>query len=136
MMSYTLFFGIVSAIMLVSLFLFMLTVNEKKLVREMEEESRQLGLDTAPSDEQPSGKRRLTRGETKSLLLILASVVLWFMGYNAVISKYSVYAGKELALDYNLTLLIAQAAAIVAFIPVGIISSKIGRKRQFSRALP
>ena len=129
MMSYTLFFGIVSAIMLVSLFIFMLTVNEKKLVREMEEESRQLGLDTAPSDEQPSGKRRLTRGETKSLLLILASVVLWLMGYNAVISKYSVYAGKELALDYNLTLLIAQAAAIVAFIPVGIISSKIGRKK-------
>ncbi|HOA85678.1 MAG TPA: MFS transporter, partial [Bacillota bacterium] len=129
MMSYTVFFSIVSGIMLVSLVIFMLTVNEKKLVREMEEESRRLGLDTAPDDNGTPGKRRLTKGERTSLLLILASVVLWFMGYNAVTSKYSVYAGKELALDYNLTLMIAQAAAIVAFIPVGIISSKIGRKK-------
>jgi Na+/melibiose symporter-like transporter len=128
MMSFTAFFGIVSGIMLVSLIIFMLTVNEKKLVREMEE-SRRLGHDTAPDDNETPGKRRLTKGERTSLLLILASVVLWFMGYNAVTSKYSVYAGKELALDYNLTLMIAQAAAIVAFIPVGIISSKIGRKK-------
>ena len=51
------------------------------------------------------------------------------MGYNAVTSKYSVYAGDVLGLDYNLTLIIAQAAAIVSYIPVGIISSKIGRKK-------
>ena len=31
--------------------------------------------------------------------------------------------------DYNLTLIIAQAAAIVAYLPVGVISSRVGRKR-------
>ena len=51
------------------------------------------------------------------------------MGYNAITSKYSVYAGAVLDKDYNLTLMIAQAAAIVSYVPIGIISSKLGRKK-------
>jgi len=31
--------------------------------------------------------------------------------------------------DYNLTLIIAQAAAVVAYLPVGFIASKVGRKK-------
>ena len=54
---------------------------------------------------------------------------MWFIGYNAITSKYSVYAVNELNKDYNTTLLIAQAAAVVAYIPVGMIASKLGRKR-------
>lgn len=128
MMSYIAFFAVVAGVMLIALALFLLTVREKKLVREMEEESRRFGIAEAGGEETP-GRRRLTRGELTSLILILSSVVLWFMGYNAVTSKYSVYSDKVLALDYNLTLIIAQAAAIVSYIPVGIISSKIGRKK-------
>ena len=64
-----------------------------------------------------------------SLLLILASVALWYMGYNAVSSKYSVYATNILQKDYNFTLIVAQAAAIVSYLPVGMISSKFGRKK-------
>ena len=44
-------------------------------------------------------------------------------------SKYSVYASNILHKDYNLTLMLAQAAAIVAYLPVGIVASKIGRKK-------
>lgn len=51
------------------------------------------------------------------------------MGYNAVTSKYSVYATNILNKDYNFTLIIAQAAAIVSYLPVGVISSKVGRKK-------
>ena len=61
--------------------------------------------------------------------MILASVVFWFMGYNAVTSKYSVYASTVLNVDYNTTLLIAQGAAIVSYLPVGLLSSKLGRKK-------
>ena len=39
------------------------------------------------------------------------------------------YASNILHKDYNLTLIIAQAAAIVAYLPVGIIASKVGRKK-------
>ena len=34
-----------------------------------------------------------------ALIFILASIVFWFMGYNAVTSKYSVYAGNILNKD-------------------------------------
>ena len=128
MMSYTLFFSVIAAIMMLALVIFILTVKEPKFVREMEEESKRFGIDNGEDDD-GSGTRKLSKGERISLLLILASVVLWFFGYNAVTSKYSVYAGKVLNLDYNTTLIIAQAAAILSYLPVGFISSKIGRKK-------
>lgn len=128
MMSYTVFFSVIAAIMIGALVIFMLTVKEKALVKEMHEESERLGIEVE-DDSVEGGKKKLSKGEKISLCLILASVVLWFMGYNAVTSKYSVYAGKVLELDYNLTLIIAQAAAIISYIPVGIISSRFGRKK-------
>lgn len=73
-------------------------------------------------------KQRLPKGKLISLILILASVALWFIGYNAITSKYSVYAVNVLNKDYNTTLLIAQAAAVISYIPVGMLASKIGRK--------
>ena len=121
LMSYTLFFGVVAAIMLVALVVFRLTVDEPRFVREMEEESAKYDLDEATPEEMEKGEtRKLTKGEFTSLILILASVVFWFMGYNA---------GNVLSLDYNSTLLVANAAAIVSYIPVGLVASKIGRKK-------
>lgn len=130
-MRYTGYFCAVAGVMIVCLTIFMLTVREKKFVAEMEEFSRQNGLSTAEEDEDEkrSGSRKLTSSERISLILLLASVVLWFFGYNAVTSKYSVYAVNVLDKDYNTTLLIAQAAAVVAYIPVGIVASKLGRKK-------
>ena len=96
----------------------------------MQRDSVEYGVeDTAEDGASPQEERKLTRGEVKSLIFILLSIVLWFFGYNAVTSKYSVYASNILHKDYNLTLIIAQAAAIVAYLPVGVISSRVGRKR-------
>lgn len=128
LMSYTVFFSVIAAIMIGALVIFLITVREPELVKEMHEQSRKYGIEST-EDEESNGDKKLSKGELISLFLILASVVLWFMGYNAVTSKYSVYAGKVLELDYNLTLIIAQAAAIISYIPVGIISSKFGRKK-------
>jgi MFS family permease len=127
MMSYIVFFTVIAAIMIIALIAFLITVKEPKFVKEMEEESKRFGIND--SEESAEGSRKLSKGELASLILILASVALWFFGYNAVTSKYSVYAGKVLNLDYNMTLIIAQAAAIISYRPVGIISSKIGRKK-------
>ena len=128
MMSYTLFFTVIAAVMVLALVVFLLTVKEPKFVQDMEEESKRYGIDDGEEDD-GSGSRKLSKGDLTSLLLILASVVLWFFGYNAVTSKYSVYAGKVLNLDYNTTLIIAQAAAIISYLPVGFIASKVGRKK-------
>ena len=130
LMPYATFFSIVAGIMLLALLAFMLTVREPKFVREMEAESRRFHIDELPEGETgKDAKRPLSKEERASLLLILASVVFWFMGYNAVISKYSVYAGKVLDLDYNTTLLLANIVAVAAYLPVGMIASKIGRKK-------
>lgn len=126
MMSYTTYYVVIAAIMLVSLALFLWQVREPKFVREAQEESKRLGIE----DKQESGeKRKLGKAEKRSLIFLLASIVLWFMGYNAVTSKYSVYASNILNKDFNTTLMIAQAAAIVSYLPVGMISSKLGRKK-------
>ena len=124
---YYVYFIVIGAIMLLSLLVFMLTVKEKDFIADMEKQSKEMGI--VEEDNSTAGDRKLSKPELKSLILILASVVLWYFGYNAVTSKYSVYAGQVLNLDYNTTLLVANVAALIAFIPVGIISSKIGRKK-------
>lgn len=129
LMSYTVFFMAIAFIMLISLIIFMLTVKEVKWSKEADAINDSLDGITENDSNNNSDKHSLSSGEKKSLFFILASVVLWFMGYNAVTSKYSVYAGDVLGLDFNLTLIIAQAAAILSYIPVGIISSKVGRRK-------
>ncbi len=129
-MQYTGYVIAVVSIMLVGLIVFMLSVKENRWADEMQAESVRLGLETADDDEAAaSGNRALSKPELRSLLLILASVALWYIGYNSITSKYSVYATNVLGFDFNLTLIIAQAAAIVSYIPVGIVSSKLGRKK-------
>jgi len=126
LMSYIPFFLIVAAIMVIALLIFIHKVKEPEWALEMEQQSQLL----LPEEEESTGKgRKLEKGQRRSLMLLLLSVMLWFMGYNAVTTKYSVYAGSILNLDYNTTLLIAQGAAIVAYIPVGFLASKIGRKK-------
>ena len=128
-MQYTPYVIAVVSIMLAGLVIFILTVKEKKWAAEMEEESVRLGLEEAATTDDGAEKRKLSKPEFKSLLLILASVALWYIGYNSITSKYSVYATNVLGFDYNFTLIIAQAAAIVSYIPVGIIASKVGRRK-------
>ena len=129
LMSYTAYFAVIAAIMLAALVIFLLTVRETEWAQEMQRDSVSYGIEEETADGTPQEERKLTTGEVKSLIFILLSIVLWFFGYNAVTSKYSVYASNILHKDYNLTLIIAQAAAIAAYLPVGVISSKVGRKK-------
>ena len=128
-MSYTGYVLAVCAVMLLGFVLFLLTVKEKKWASEMEEDTVKYGLAEPASPETAGKKEKLSPAQLRSLLLILASVALWFIGYNSITSKYSVYASNVLGFDYNFTLIVAQAAAIVSYIPVGIVSSKLGRKK-------
>ena len=130
MMSYIVYYGVVAAIMLAALGIFRLAVKEPAWAAQMQADSERLGIDEEEDENaKRSGSRKLTRGELGSLLLILASIALWYIGYNAVTSKYSLYASAVLGMDYNSTLLIAQGAAIISYLPAGIVASKIGRKK-------
>lgn len=127
LMSYIGYFAVIAAIMLAALVVFMLTVRENEWAAEMQQQSVELGLED--QEEAATGERKLSVDEVKSLIFLLLSIVLWFFGYNAVTSKYSVYASNILHKDYNLTLIIAQAAAIISYLPVGFIASRVGRKK-------
>ena len=128
LMSYTGFFGVVVGIMLTALVIFLLTVKEPAWAAQMQQQSKELGIEES-QPEQNQGDRKLSAGEIRSLIFILMSIALWYLGYNAITSKYSVYASNILHKDYNTTLLLAQAAAILSYLPVGMIASRIGRKK-------
>lgn len=129
MMSFTWYIVAVCAIMALGLVLFILKVREPKWAKEMEEDTQKYCPEPELQEAEGTAKRKLDKSHLTSLLLILASVALWYIGYNAVTSKYSLYASNVLQKDYNLTLLIAQGAAIIAYIPVGFLAGKIGRKK-------
>ncbi len=129
-MSYTGVYAVVSGWMLGALALFLLTVKEPKWAAEMQEESLRLGIENQEAPGLwPEKKGRFDHGKLRSLILLLASIVLWFFGYNAVTSKYTVYAQNVLDKDATTTLLLANVAAILSYLPVGSISGRIGRKK-------
>ena len=128
LMSYNAYYGVIAGLMIVSLVVFLLTVREVRWSEQMRADSIKLGIQEQ-DDDTGEAKRKLSGKEKLSLILILASIALWYFGYNAVTSKYAVYAGNILNMDYNTTLLLAQGAAIIAYLPAGMIASKIGRKK-------
>ena len=128
LMSYNIYYGVIAGIMITALIVFLCTVREPLWSKQMQEDSARLGIEEEATEGEGE-KRKLGASEKRSLLFILASIALWYFGYNAVTSKYAVYAGNILNMDYNTTLLLAQAAAIVAYLPAGIVASKFGRKK-------
>ena len=114
-------FAAVAALMALSVALVAGRVNERALRAEMPPEPEE---ETAPGG-------RLPRELRTSLILILCSVALWYMGYNAVTTAYSKYFTRKWG-DLSgaaSCLMIATAGAVVSYIPVGMLSSKVGRKK-------
>lgn len=123
---YPLFISI-AAIMVVSVILLIITTNEKKsaaaVAAEYPEEAEKEKL--LEEEEMPKEVR-------KSLLFLLSSIFLWFFAYNAITSAFSRYATEVWGAEggtYASYLMIATVAAIISYIPIGMISSKIGRKK-------
>lgn len=79
-----------------------------------------------------NAKNDLEKGRLKSFALILASIFMWFMGYNAVSSNLSIYTTKSLNLSAGVASIISGVSmgiSAIAFIPVGYMAAKIGRRK-------
>lgn len=77
-------------------------------------------------------KTKEEKGKLTSFLLILASIFMWFMGYNAISSNLSVYTTKALNLSAGIASIISgvsMGVSAIAFIPVGFLAAKIGRRK-------
>ena len=116
-------FLIIAAFMLISVIIMVLTIKENKLLKE---------TNIKDDDEQiEAGGGKLPRPVFKSLVLILLSVFLWFMAYNAVTTAFSRYCVEVWQTDLGTSssyLLVATIAAIAAFVPLGFLSGAVGRK--------
>ena len=109
-----------------------LVIPERKLAAETDEINRRLDAAKPDVPVQNAPARKLSKPELTSLVLILCSVSLWFMGYNAVTTAFSKYALKVLEVGEASAancLLVGTVVAILSYWPVGILSSKIGRKK-------
>ena len=117
-------FAVIAAFMLITVLITVFTLNENKIVREA-------AVDREPSPENAGKGERLPKPVFKSLVFILASVFLWFTAYNGVTTSFSRYFADRYSLDAGGSanyLTFATVAAIISFVPLGIISSKLGRK--------
>ena len=123
-------FAIVAGIMAAALAVVMFFVNEPELVKKQQEYERKHPEDdltehTAQGDTLPADVK-------KSLTFQLVSISLWFVGYNGVSTWFSVYAeniwGMSLG-QANTCLTIATGGAILSYIPIGTVASRIGRRK-------
>ncbi|MBQ4436144.1 MAG: MFS transporter [Clostridia bacterium] len=128
---YTFIFYCIAAIMAISVFVLYKTIRERPLVEEMERINYgETAAETAVTRDEKSG--RMNPEVVRSLLLILFSVAFWYMGYNAVITAFSKYAITQWQVQEGTAsncMLLATVIATLSFWPVGIISSKLGRKK-------
>ena len=124
-------FIIVSILMVVAVVILLLTIREPKLAAENQAlEAKHPEWNLAEDD--GSGSETLPAPVKKSLLFLLASIALWYVGYNGVTTWFTTYIeevmGEGLG-DASIYLMVAMGGAIVSYIPIGIVASKIGRKK-------
>jgi len=124
-------FIVVSLIMLVAIVLLKLTINEPELVAEnraLEAEHPEWNL----AQDDGSGNEVLPASVKRSLGFLLASIALWFIGYNGITTWFTTYVDKVMGQGLggaSTCLLIATGGAIISYIPIGSIAHKIGRKK-------
>lgn len=136
--NYSALFLAVSILMLAAVVVLLLTIRENRLAREVElqnlatqgEDAAQAQADETPST--GAGFSSLDPALRRSLILILCSVSLWFMGYNAVTTAFTKYVSVQWGYDIKAAsqcLMVATVGAVVSYLPVGFLSSRFGRKR-------
>ena len=125
-------FTAVGILMVVGVIVLFFTIKENKLRKEVGVESEAANEDEKAVSNEANVSGPLPKDVKKSLIFILMSVAFWFIAYNAVTTAFSRYATHVWGLEgggYADCLMIATVAAIISYIPIGAISSKIGRKK-------
>lgn len=137
--SYVALFLSVAILMVVSIVILVITIREKKIKAQVEQEVKayekenQLVVETEDTVEAENAQSTAMPKEVKrSMIFLLLSVFLWFAAYNAVTTAFSRYTKVVWHLEgggFADCLMVATVAAILSYIPIGNISSKIGRKK-------
>ena len=122
-------FAVTGGCMLVALAILMLFVDEPKLVKKQQEYALANPEPLTDEAEGPSGS--LPKEVKRSLAFLLISISLWFIGYNGISTWFTVYAQKMWNMSVgkaSMCLTIATGGAIVSYLPVGAVASRVGRR--------
>ncbi len=130
---YTNLFLSVAILMVVGVVLLILTVRENKerLVAEKYDEEHPSPIDEEKALLESKGKK-LPPEVFKSLVFMLLAVASWYFAYNAVTTAFTTYVAEVWGLKgsgFADCMMVATIAAVISYIPVGIVSSKVGRKK-------
>ena len=124
-------FIIVAAIMIVAVVVLLITIREPALAAENQQLEKQ-HPEWNLAEDNGQGRETLPTPVKRSLGFLLASIALWFIGYNGVTTWFTTYVSQVMGEGLggaSTCLLVATAGAIVSYIPIGIVASKIGRKK-------
>lgn len=127
---YTAVFAGVAFLMVAAVILLVITVKEKKIAAEIEKG--EIEEEEIAGEMVTANTKELPKPVKKSLYMILLSIFFWFAAYNSVTTAFSRYAVKVWKLEgggFADCLMVATVAAILSYIPIGIISEKFGRKK-------
>lgn len=142
----------IAVIMVAALLIILFKVDENKMVAQRIAQEKAWGISDegdGEEDEQKAAGKEPGSGNNagsqpgsgnakrpgpvkKSLIFLLLSVAFWYMAYNAVTTAFSKYATEMWGMeggDFAGALMVASVGALVSFIPVGVVSSRLGRKK-------
>ncbi|MBQ4600014.1 MAG: MFS transporter [Oscillospiraceae bacterium] len=128
---YGVLFAVVSAIMAAAVAVLFLTVKEPKLSAE-NKAYEQAHPEENLAQVTAEGTEQLPKEVKRSLIFVLISISLWFIGYNGVTTWFTTYISRVMGEGLggaSTCLLVANGGAIVSYIPIGALASKIGRKK-------
>lgn len=129
--NYIYVFAAVAILMFVAVVVLLITIRENKMANEAKEMEKLFQTDIK-QEEIVETNKKLDPKVKKSLIFLLLAIFLWFTAYNAVTTAFSRYVQNVWKLGntgFTNFLMVAMGAAIISFLPIGIISSKIGRKK-------
>lgn len=126
-------FASVGGLMAAAVLVLFTTVREKQAAAQAAEEEQ--GREDAKKDavgQASGGSTVLSAPVKRSMAFLLASILLWFTAYNAVTTAFSRYTRVVWHMEggsFADCLMVATVAAIISYIPIGNIASRIGRKK-------
>lgn len=144
----------VSALMVISVGILVITISEKKIEAKVAaeikayedstglkvetedtiEEEQLLEAEKNSSDENKGKtvKMQMPPEVKRSMAFLLTSIFLWFTAYNAVTTAFSRYTKVVWHLEgggFADCLMVATVAAILSYVPIGNLAGRIGRKK-------
>lgn len=121
-------FAFTSILMLVSLIILIVKIKENKVLEEMKLDM-EVGEQLAETEAASKPDHKLTKQDKTNLVLLIASIFLWYMGFNAVETFWSTYGIEVMNKgSVSIATIALTVASLITFIPAGKLVSKIGRK--------